>query len=64
MFSDHSRVSSWWESIRKQISSCPQIFHIYSFALVCRAVAVDVQQEFETEVCQKKQLYISLKKLH
>ncbi|ODN02339.1 Rab3 GTPase-activating protein non-catalytic subunit [Orchesella cincta] len=49
VFSNHSHVSSWWEGIRKKIAGCPQIFHIYSFSMVCRAVAVDIQQEVELE---------------
>jgi len=52
VFSNHSHVSSWWEDIRKKIAACSQIFHIYSFSMVCRAVAVDIQQEIELEVRQ------------
>ena len=55
---EFSRVNKWWESIRQDLTSSSQIFQIYSFALVCRGVAIDLQNKAELEVIKagKKKL--------
>lgn len=42
--------SAWWDTIRKEIAKSFKIFYIYTFAVVCRAVAIDLTQESDKKV--------------
>lgn len=50
MISNFHQVSKWWEAIRKELMQTPKIFQIYSFAIICRGVAIDLQRQREAEV--------------
>ncbi|CAG7818474.1 unnamed protein product [Allacma fusca] len=44
---EFSRVNKWWEEVRKEITKSYKIFHVYSFAIVCRGVAIDLHNNAE-----------------